>query len=115
MTVLRSEQAERSERLARQGRIVLAIDGLQPDVGHEVLWVLRDVISGEILLARSLLSSCSEDLKALIEEAVSGLALEVVRVISDGEQSLRKAVAESLPAVPQLCHYHYLPHAAEEF
>ena len=57
MTVLRSEQAERSERLARQGRIVLAIDGLQPDVGHEVLWVLRDVISGEILLARSLLSS----------------------------------------------------------
>ena len=26
-----------------QGRVILAIDGLQPDVGHEVLWVLRDV------------------------------------------------------------------------
>ena len=25
------------------GRVILAIDGLQPDVGHEVLWVLRDV------------------------------------------------------------------------
>ena len=27
--------------LARHGRVVLAIDGLQPDVGHEVPWVLR--------------------------------------------------------------------------
>jgi hypothetical protein len=28
--------------LADQGRVILALDGLQPDVGHEVLWVLRD-------------------------------------------------------------------------
>jgi hypothetical protein len=33
----------------------LALDGLQPDVGHEVLWVVRDCLSGEVLLARSLL------------------------------------------------------------
>src|SRR5215210_171816 len=26
------------------GRVILAIDGLQPDVGHEVLWVVRDVL-----------------------------------------------------------------------
>src|SRR3954466_15440349 len=32
--------------LARQGRVILALDGLQPDVGHEVLWVLRDCLSG---------------------------------------------------------------------
>src|SRR3954447_25878762 len=48
--------------LAAQGRVVLAIDGLQPDVGHEVLWVLRDCLSGEVLLARSLLSSTEADL-----------------------------------------------------
>jgi hypothetical protein len=42
--------------LAGQGRVILAIDGLQPDVGHEVLWVIRDCLSGEILLAKSLLS-----------------------------------------------------------
>jgi hypothetical protein len=41
----------------QQGAILLAMDGLQPDVGHEVLWVLRDCLSGAILLARSLLSS----------------------------------------------------------
>src|SRR3954466_13011340 len=44
------------------GRVILAIDGLQPDVGHEVLWVIRDVISGEVLLVKSLLSSCQDDL-----------------------------------------------------
>ena len=30
---------------AAAGRVILAIDGLQPDVGHEVLWVLRDCLS----------------------------------------------------------------------
>jgi len=47
--------------LAEQGSVILALDGLQPDVGHEVLWVLRDCASGEILLARSLLGGgCAE-------------------------------------------------------
>src|SRR5205823_7894769 len=45
------------QRLKEQGQVILAIDGMQPDVGHEVLWVLRDCLSGEVLLARSLLSS----------------------------------------------------------
>jgi hypothetical protein len=44
-------------RLQEQGYVILALDGLQPDMGHEVLWVVRDCLSEEILLARSLLSS----------------------------------------------------------
>ncbi len=51
-----SDQTRLCERLTSQGQIILALDGLQPDVGHEVLWVLRDCLSGEILLARSLRS-----------------------------------------------------------
>ena len=50
-----------------QRRVVLALDGLQPDVGHEVLWVLRDCLSGEVLLAKSLLSATTADLSALLE------------------------------------------------
>ena len=38
------DQRRLRERLQEQGQIVLAIDGLQPDVGHEVLWVLRDCL-----------------------------------------------------------------------
>jgi len=41
--------------LAKQGRAILALDGMQPDGGHEVLWVVRECLSGEVLLARSLL------------------------------------------------------------
>src|SRR5918995_1553875 len=55
--------------LARQGRVILALDGLQPNVGHEVLWVLRDCLSGEVLLARSLLSATREDLNKQIGRA----------------------------------------------
>src|ERR1700704_401351 len=41
---------ERIQDLLRaQGRVILAIDGLQPDAGHEVLWVIRDVLSQETL------------------------------------------------------------------
>src|SRR5581483_5714706 len=42
-----SDQHRLRERFQEQGQIILAIDGLQPDVGHEVLWVLRDCLSGE--------------------------------------------------------------------
>ena len=67
--------------LHKQRRVVLAIDGLQPDVGHEVLWVLRDVLSGEVLLARSLLSATIADLKALLSEVRQALPVPVVAAI----------------------------------
>src|SRR4051794_23763809 len=54
-----------------KGRVILALDGLQPDVGHEVLWVIRDCLSGEVLLARSLLSGTAHDLAPLLREVAS--------------------------------------------
>ncbi len=79
--------------LRKQRRVILAIDGLQPDVGHEVLWVLRDCLSGEILLARSLLSSTAKDLAGLITEVQKALPVPITGVISDGQESIRNAVA----------------------
>jgi Transposase, Mutator family len=99
---------------AAAGRVILAIDGLQPDVGHEVLWVIRDVLSGEILLARSLLSSTREDLARLITEVKGALEVPIVGAVSDGQDSIRKAIAKALPGVAhQLCHFHYLREAAK--
>jgi hypothetical protein len=99
--------------LRDQHRVILAIDGLQPDVGHEVLWVLRDCLSAEILLARSLLSSTAKDLSGLITEVQKALPVPITGVISDGQESIRKAVARTLADVPhQLCHFHYLREAA---
>jgi len=88
--------------LQKQGGLILALDGLQPDVGHEVLWVVRDCLSGE------------KDLADLLTEVVQALALPVWAVVSDGQHSIRKAVAQALPGVPhQLCHFHYLREAAK--
>jgi hypothetical protein len=101
------------ERLAREGGVVLALDGLQPDVGHEVLWVLRDCLTGEPLLARSLLSATEADLAAVLREVQQALPVPILGVVSDGQQSIRKAVAAALPGVPhQLCQFHYLREAA---
>lgn len=99
--------------LAKQGRVILALDGLQPDVGHEVLWVIRDCLSGIIVLARSLLSGRAQDLAVLLREAVEAVGVPVVGVISDGQTSIRHAVAQVLPDVPhQLCQFHFLREAA---
>ena len=102
------------QRLAGQEQVILALDGLQPDVGHEVLWVLRDCLSGEIVLARSLLSAKQGDLAALLTEVKDALPVPITAVVSDGQPSIRKAVAQALPRVPhQLCHFHYLREAAQ--
>jgi Transposase, Mutator family len=99
--------------LRRQKRVILAIDGLQPDVGHEVLWVLRDCISGEVLLAKSLLSATTADIALLLTDVRDALPVPITGVISDGQQTIRQAVAQELPGVPhQLCHFHYLREAA---
>jgi hypothetical protein len=107
--------------LAEQGGVILALDGLQPDVGHEVLWVLRDVRSGAVLLARSLLSASEGDLVPLLAQVGDvlagddrdGPAIPILGVISDGQHSIRKAVARALPGGPhQLCQFHYRREAA---
>jgi hypothetical protein len=109
-----ADQARLRTQLAAQGQVILALDGLQPDVGHEVLWVLRDCLSGEILLARSLLSATEADLAPLIEEVRDALPVPIRGVITDGQHSIRKAVARALPGVPhQLCQFHYLREAAK--
>jgi MULE transposase domain len=118
LVALRVTDHERIKaRLQKQGRVILALDGLQPDVGHEVLWVIRDCLSEEILLARPLLSSTQGDLTALltaVKEQLDQLQVPVTGVISDGEETIGSAVAFVFPTVPhQLCQFHYLKDAID--
>jgi hypothetical protein len=88
-----------------------------PDGGHEVLWVVRDCLSEEILLARPLLSSTQGDLTTLLKEVnaqLKQLEVPVKGVISDGEETIGSAVAFVFPGVPhQLCQFHYLKDATK--
>jgi MULE transposase domain len=109
------QDTDRLRRLTNpHGQVILALDGLQPDVGHEVLWVLRDCLSGEVLLAQSLLSASHTDLADLLQRVKQALRVPIVAVVSDGQRSIRKAVQQVLPQTPhQLCHFHYLREAAK--
>ena len=79
--------------------------------------MLRDCCSGEVLVARSLLGATEKDLVPLLEEAANlcrTLSIPIKGVITDGQHSIRNAVASALPDIPhQLCHFHYLREAAK--
>jgi MULE transposase domain len=118
LVALRITDQERIKaRLQKQGSVILALDGLQPDVGHEVLWVVRECLSEEILLARPLLSSTQGDITALLQEVkrlLEPLKLPIKGIISDGEETIRSAVAFVFPGIPhQLCQFHYLKEAID--
>ncbi len=100
--------------LTTQGQVILALDGLQPDRGHEVLWVIRDCLSGEVLLARSILSATQGDLVALLREVERDVPVPVTGIISDGQETIRTAVEAVFPSIPhQLCQFHYLREATK--
>lgn len=112
VTLSLSHSPRVQQRLKEQKRVILALDGMQPQMGHEVLWVIRDCLSGEVLLARTLLSATQDDLAKLLREVHAELPVPVAGVVSDGQQSIRKAVAKALPEVAHgLCHFHYLREA----
>ena len=76
--------------------------------------MLRDCLSGAVLLARSLLGGAEEELESLLREVAATLPVPIRGVISDGQQSIRRAVRAALPGVPhQLCQFHYLREAAK--
>ena len=115
VTVHMRDRERIQDLLRAQGRVILAIDGLQPDAGHEVLWVIRDVLSQETLLARPLLSSAQGDIAALLREVKDLLPpVPVKGIISDGQKAIRAAVTSVFPKIPhQLCQIHYLRDAAK--
>jgi len=101
------------EKLRNNGGVVLSIDGLQPEKGNETLWILRDVLTGEVLLAKNLTCADTDSIVSLLNE-IKALNVPVKGVISDGQRSIRLAVAQEFPGVPhQLCHFHFLRNIAK--
>ena len=100
-----TDDARLRRALADQARVILAIDGLRPDVGHEVPRVVRDCPSGEILPAKSLLSARREDPVTLLTRVKGACPVPVAGVVSDGRHGIRRAVAAVCPDVP----YHPCP------
>jgi len=97
LAVVLADDARLRKILKSQKKVILALDGMQHDVGHEVLWVIRECLSGEILLAKSLLSARQQDLAALLTQVKEACPVPIAGLVSDGQQSIRKAVAQVFP------------------
>jgi hypothetical protein len=102
------------KKLKKQGRLVLSIDAAKPDMDGESLWLIRDQISGEVLLGFAAQRIDAKGLAAKIR-SVASLGIPVVGAVSDGEPRIIEAVRLALPGKPhQLCQYHFLDDFAEE-
>jgi hypothetical protein len=100
-------------RLRQQGALIPALDAVQFDDTSPALYVIREVLSGEVLYSARLEHRGAEDVKPLLER-VKALGIPILAVVSDKEKALVTAAREVLPGVPhQLCQPHYLRNVAK--
>lgn len=97
--------------------VVLSIDGLQPEKGHETLYVVRELGHERVWFARPLLSSATEEIRPLIVQAkewADRLGCRIRRWMSDKQDAFVKAIASVCPGVPhRYCNNHFLRDVAK--
>lgn len=101
------------KQVEENGGLIISIDGIQPDIGNETIYLVRDVLTGRVLVAENVTSSETAVIKALLAPVVA-LGLSVIGAISDAQESLVKAIAQLWPDIAhQTCQFHYLDEAAD--
>ena len=119
-TILAARQ-QAPERLAEVYRdietLVLTIDGLQPEKGHDTLYVVRELMSKRVWFAEPLLSSATPEVQRLIVVArqwAERLAKPVRMWMSDKQEAFVQAIATEFPAIPHhYCQNHFLRDVAK--
>jgi hypothetical protein len=110
-----------TDRLAEAYRdlpdVMLSIDGLQPEKGHETLYVVRELRAQRVWFAEPLLSSAAGEVRRLFERArdLAALVGKPVRCwVSDKQDAFVTGVREVFPGVPhRYCGNHFLRDAAK--
>jgi len=96
----------------------LSIDGLQPEKGHETLYVVRELTQQRVWFATPLLSSAAKEVHRLIERAreiAERIGKPVRCWTSDKQDAFVTGVAKIFPEVPhRYCQNHFLRDAAEQ-
>jgi hypothetical protein len=92
--------------------VVLTLDGLQPEKGHETLYVVRELRLKRVWFATPLLSSSASEVKQVLEQAAAWakrLGKPVRLWISDKQKAFVTGIAEVFPDVPhRYCANHFL-------
>src|SRR3954447_1885140 len=92
--------------------IILCIDGLQPEKGHEALYVVRELTRKRVWVAEPLLSATEDEVRRLIAKArewAESLGTPVGLWMSDKQEAFVKGIAAEFPDVPhRYCDNHFL-------
>jgi hypothetical protein len=92
--------------------LVLTIDGLQPEKGHETLYVVRELNAKRVWFGEALLSSSADEVRRLLSRAgawAQRLGLPVRLWLSDKQDAFVKGIAAEFPGVPhRYCQNHFL-------
>src|SRR5258708_26412279 len=92
--------------------IILCIDGLQPEKGHETLYVVRELLRKGVWFAEPLLSATADEVRRLITKAkqwAESLGTPVGLWMSDKQEAFVTAIAAEFPDVPhRYCDNHFL-------
>jgi hypothetical protein len=119
LALLRAGQgAKIRQKLQPLTRLIIGLDGMQPEKGNTCLYIVRELQCGVTLLAEPLTDSShktlSDHLLEPLKELASELGLTWGGVVSDAQESIRLAVALSLTGVPhQACQTHCLRDAGQ--
>ena len=113
-----AQPAKIRHKLSSLKWLVISVDGMQPEKGNDCLYIVREIQCGVTLLAVNLEESSQEALCEHLFEPLKDLAQEFGLpwrgVVSDAQESLRLAVAQSLKGVPhQACQSHCLRDAGK--
>jgi hypothetical protein len=97
---------------AQTKSLVLAIDGLQPEKGHETLYVVRELTQKRVWFAEPLLSSTSDEVRRVLVRAgqiAGALGIPVAGWMSDKQEAFVQGIAQEFPGVPhRYCDNHFL-------
>jgi hypothetical protein len=97
--------------------VMLAIDGLQPEKGHETLYVVRELERKRVWFAEPLLSSATTEVQQLLVQArvwTERLGKRVRLWISDKQDAFVRGIAAEFPGVPhRYCANHFLRDVAK--
>ncbi len=89
--------------------MVISVDGMEPEQGNEMLFVVREANLDLTLMAETLYSSRADLISRHLLEPVKALGFRIRAVISDADPNIRRAVETSLPDCPhQACQVHCL-------
>jgi hypothetical protein len=92
--------------------LILTIDGIQPEKGHETVYVVRELRQHRVWFAETLLSSATEEIQRIIRRArllSEELGKPVCGWMSDKQDAFVTAIAEEFPGVPhRYCANHFL-------